>query len=283
MKLRQADIASRLSDRGHDPEAGLAAGADTLLLRDGGCARASANLVSGGGPRRTCFAFSPEERGRLILACSSRPLGNVEIETADGDARRRAHDDPHLQDEGPLRAHRPRPPGDPLLHPAGAAAERRPGATWRGTARNTSSAAESSACSRRFLPLKAIKAILDDQASSFSSTQRTFLLGVKQHLRPARRGQQRGPVDGSPSASARAAICRLHRARADRRPDRRAGERVIAQDDGSSRGWRCSARVREGPRLRSTISSYDEIVTQLFQREAQLLVAAARSTGAPRR
>ncbi|MGF1465550.1 MAG: MerR family transcriptional regulator [Sandaracinaceae bacterium] len=34
----------------------------------------------------------------------------------------------------------------------------------------------------RFLPLKAIKAILDDQQGAFEPTQRRFLIGVRQHL-----------------------------------------------------------------------------------------------------
>ena len=34
----------------------------------------------------------------------------------------------------------------------------------------------------RFLPLKAIKALLDDQDTAFSAAQRGFLLGVKQRL-----------------------------------------------------------------------------------------------------
>lgn len=133
----------------------------------------------------------------------------------------------------------------------------------------------------RFLPLKAIKAILDDQASSFSSTQRTFLLGVKQHL-PTQ-------LAGGPGSAVRVdeVAERLGLAQSDLsrfieleligvRIDE-AGERVIAQDDvWLLESWVEVQRIGFVKDLGFTVDDlllYDEIVTQLFQREAQLLAS----------
>ncbi|HJL15284.1 MAG TPA: MerR family transcriptional regulator [Sandaracinaceae bacterium LLY-WYZ-13_1] len=133
----------------------------------------------------------------------------------------------------------------------------------------------------RFLPLKAIKAILDDQQSAFDQTQRSFLLGVKQHLGQSLAAGTEAP--GEPVAVDEL-LARLDLPRADfdrvvaleligaRVED---GREVIAQDDvWLLESWAEVKRLGFAEELGigvDDLTIYDEIVTQLFQREAQLL------------
>lgn len=131
----------------------------------------------------------------------------------------------------------------------------------------------------RFLPLKAIKAILDDQQSAFSETQRGFLLGVKQHLTPAL--EEVLTVDAEELAE------RLDLDRADlarmvelelvgaRRDDE--GRLAIRQDDvWLVEAWAEVKRIGFADAVAVTpddLRIYDEIVTQLLTRETQLLAS----------
>jgi DNA-binding transcriptional MerR regulator len=136
----------------------------------------------------------------------------------------------------------------------------------------------------RFLPLKAIQAILDDQQAAFEPGQRALLLEVKQHLGrslAAGADSPREAVEVAPLLArlgvARGAFERLVElellgARVD--DD---GREVIAADD----VWLLEtwAQVRQlgfVEDLGFTVDDillYDEVVQQLFQREAQLLAA----------
>ncbi|MCA9604852.1 MAG: MerR family transcriptional regulator [Myxococcales bacterium] len=134
----------------------------------------------------------------------------------------------------------------------------------------------------RFLPLKAIKAILDDQQSAFSATQRGFLLGVKQHLAPSLED-----AGGAQTVDVAELAARLEIDRADvermvelelvgaRRDDD--GRLALRQDD----VWLVEAWA-EVKRLGFTdvldispddLRMYDEIVTQLLTRETQLVAS----------
>jgi DNA-binding transcriptional MerR regulator len=134
----------------------------------------------------------------------------------------------------------------------------------------------------RFLPLKAIQAILDDQQAAFDSSQRALLLEVKQHL-----GQSLGvgadapeeTVDVGPllerlgvarSAFDRLVALELLGSRHD--PE---GHEVIAADDvWLLETWAEVHRLGFVEDLGFTVDDvvvYDEIVQQLFQREAQIL------------
>jgi len=134
----------------------------------------------------------------------------------------------------------------------------------------------------RFLPLKAIKAILDDQQSAFSQEQRGFLLGVKQHLQTS--------FEDSPGQTVAIddLVQRLGLSRADVqrlfeleligvRTDEQTGHRVVAQDDvWLLEAWAEVTKLGIARELNITpedLRMYDEIVTQLFQREAQLIAS----------
>lgn len=135
----------------------------------------------------------------------------------------------------------------------------------------------------RFLPLKAIKAILDDQQSAFDQSQRSFLLGVKQHLSQSLAAGTEEPGVAAPLDEV---LARLDLSREDF--DRlvelemigvrvEGGREVIAQDDAwLLESWAEVQRlgfVRELGFSVDDLQLYDEIVTQLFQREAQLLAS----------
>jgi len=133
----------------------------------------------------------------------------------------------------------------------------------------------------RFLPLKAIKAILDDQESAFSETQRSFLLGVKRHLttqladRPGvtvRVDEVLERLRLAPSDLARFVELELIFVRTGE-----AGEQLINQDDvWILESWLEVQRLGFAKDLGFEVDDillYDEIVTQLFQREAQLLAS----------
>ncbi len=133
----------------------------------------------------------------------------------------------------------------------------------------------------RFLPLKAIKAILDDQQSAFTEKQRSLLIGVKQHLAHgvdegtgevarvdellARHGVERIDFD-------RMVELELIGAREDDE-----GHEVISLDDAwMLELWAEVNRLGFVRELGFTVDDlliYDEIVNQLFVREAQLIAS----------
>jgi DNA-binding transcriptional MerR regulator len=134
----------------------------------------------------------------------------------------------------------------------------------------------------RFLPLKAIKAILDDQQSAFEPSQRTFLLGVKQHLagslaagtdRPGETVKVKAlskRLDLPESTFARMVELELIGSQIDGD-----GDAVIAAEDAwLLETWAEVQRLGFVEKLGFSVDDilvYDEIVQQLFQREAQLL------------
>lgn len=133
----------------------------------------------------------------------------------------------------------------------------------------------------RFLPLKAIKAILDDQQSAFSATQRGFLLGVKQHLVPTLDDAAALTVDAGelaarlgiePSDVERMIELELVGARTDA-----SGRRAVRQDDvWLVAAWAEVKRLGFADALRITpddLRMYDEAVTQLLTRETQLIAS----------
>lgn len=136
----------------------------------------------------------------------------------------------------------------------------------------------------RFLPLKAIKAILDDRESAFEPSQRSFLLDVKQHLaRSLAAGTDRPgeavPVDAllarlelSKEAFHRLVELELIGSRTDE-----SGREVIAADDvWLLETWAEIQKLGFVEELGFSVDDilmYDEIVQQLFQREALLLAS----------
>jgi DNA-binding transcriptional MerR regulator len=135
----------------------------------------------------------------------------------------------------------------------------------------------------RFLPLKAIKALLDDQDTAFSSAQRSFLLGVKQRLDTLGRD-----AEGEKSAAdADEVIGRLGVPRADldrmieigvlgaRTDD--AGRTLIAEEDvWILQGWAEILRLgftRELGIGVDDLALIQEVVQDLFNREATLLAS----------
>lgn len=136
----------------------------------------------------------------------------------------------------------------------------------------------------RFLPLRAIKAILDDQESTFTSTQRAFLLGVKQHLdRSLAAGTDR-PGEGV-EVSELLARLGVDRGDFDRmveleligsRVDEHGREQIAKDDVWLLESWAEVQRLGFGKELGFSIDDvvvYEEVVTQLFQREAQLVAS----------
>lgn len=134
----------------------------------------------------------------------------------------------------------------------------------------------------RFLPLKAIKAILDDQQSAFSEPQRHFLLDVKQHLTLAKDADQ-------PRVGVRVdELCeKLEVPRTDvermieleligGRRDRQGVVWVAADDAWLIEAWAEARRFGFVQELGFSVDDllvYEEIVGQLFQREAQMLAS----------
>ncbi|MGE0787461.1 MAG: MerR family transcriptional regulator [Sandaracinaceae bacterium] len=133
----------------------------------------------------------------------------------------------------------------------------------------------------RFLPLKAIKAILDDQQAAFSEKQRGFLLGVKQHMARAITEGAGATVrvdevlerhDVAQKDFERMVELELIGARMD--DD---GHEVIAADDAwLVELWAEVNRlgfVRELGFTMDDMLLYDEVVNQLFIRETQLIAS----------
>ncbi|HBQ17817.1 MAG TPA: hypothetical protein DEF51_44050 [Myxococcales bacterium] len=135
----------------------------------------------------------------------------------------------------------------------------------------------------RFLPLKAIKAILDGQQGVFSASQRGFLLGVKQHLGPS---IAEGADRPGETVRVDATLERIGLDRADfdrmlaleligvREDDD--GNAVLAADDlWILESWAEVQRLGFDEALGFTVDDlvlYEEMVTQLFQAEAQMLL-----------
>ncbi|MBX3268964.1 MAG: MerR family transcriptional regulator [Sandaracinaceae bacterium] len=133
----------------------------------------------------------------------------------------------------------------------------------------------------RFLPLKAIKAVLDDQQSAFSETQRGFLIGVKQHLAAG--------LDDAPGltvdAQELAARLGLERADVERmvelelvggRTDDEGGLAIRQEDVWLVEAWAEVKRLGLTEALALTpadLRMYDEVVTELLTRETQLLAS----------
>lgn len=133
----------------------------------------------------------------------------------------------------------------------------------------------------RFLPLKAIKAVLDDQQSSFSAEQRSLLIGVKQHL-SATLDASHGEVVAVAEQLAKHEISRTDFDRmveleliATRKGDD--GQEVLRQDDvWILELWAEVNRlgfVRELGFTVDDLQLYDEIVNTLFIRETQLIAS----------
>jgi DNA-binding transcriptional MerR regulator len=136
----------------------------------------------------------------------------------------------------------------------------------------------------RFLPLKAIKAILDDQRSAFSPSQRGFLLGVKQHLGD---GLALGTDRPGEAVLLEPLLERLDCPKEDvarmieleligvRRDD--AGRELIAADDvWILESWVEVKRLGFVEELGFSVDDllvYDEAINALFQREAQLVAS----------
>jgi len=136
----------------------------------------------------------------------------------------------------------------------------------------------------RFLPLKAIKAILDDQQSTFSTSQRAFLLGVKQHL-----GQSLAEGTDRPgeAVAVEPLLSRLGLPRKDFdrmvelellgvRRDGEGRDVIAADDQWILESWAEVKRLGFVEELGFSVDDillYEEVVTQLFQREAQLLAS----------
>lgn len=135
----------------------------------------------------------------------------------------------------------------------------------------------------RFLPLKAIKAILDDRESAFTEVQRSFLVGVKQHL-----------TTSSPEAGPKAAvdadevIARLGLPRSDldrmieigllgARVDEATGHTLIAEDDvWILSGWADVVRLGFAREMGFTVDDLlqiQDVVQELFNREAQMVAS----------
>lgn len=135
----------------------------------------------------------------------------------------------------------------------------------------------------RFLPLKAIKALFDDQDAAFSAAQRSFLLGVKQRLHDLGKGAE----GEKPAIVADDVIVRLGVPRADldrmieigvlgAREDGE-GRTLIAEDDAwVLQAWAEILRLGFARELGigvDDLSLMQEVVQDLFNREATLLAS----------
>ncbi len=141
----------------------------------------------------------------------------------------------------------------------------------------------------RFLPLKAIKAILDDRESAFEPGQRSFLLDVKQHLgRSLAAGTDRPgeavPVDAllERLAFPRDSFRRLVELELIGSQLDASGREVIAADDvWLLETWAEIQKLGFVAELGFSVDDillYDEVVQQLFQREALLLASRISET-----
>lgn len=146
----------------------------------------------------------------------------------------------------------------------------------------------------RFLPLKAIKAILDDQESSFTQTQRAFLLGVKQHLGAGLAEGTAGPGASTPVAGLleRTGVSRDDFERMveleliGMRHDEDGAEVIATDDVWLLDSWSEAQRLGFGKELGFSVDDvliYERFVTQLFQREAQLLASRLTESLPPER
>jgi DNA-binding transcriptional MerR regulator len=135
----------------------------------------------------------------------------------------------------------------------------------------------------RFLPLKAIKAILDDQQSAFDQSQRSFLLGVKQHLGQDLAAGTETPGEPVPVGELLERL-EVPRADFDRMVElelmgvrHEGGREVIAQDDvWLLESWAEVQRLGFVEELGIRVDDlliYDEVVNRMFQGEAQLLAS----------
>lgn len=136
----------------------------------------------------------------------------------------------------------------------------------------------------RFLPLKAIKALLEDQHVAFSSAQRSVLLGVKQHLGAITTGEQHGRKT---SVDAEAVIERLGVPRADldrmielgilgAQIDAKGRARIAEEDTWILEGWAEALRLgylRELGLDVEVLRIVQDVVQELFQREAALIAS----------
>ena len=129
-----------------------------------------------------------------------------------------------------------------------------------------------------------IKAILDDQQSTFSTSQRAFLLGVKQHL-----GQSLAEGTDRPgeAVAVEPLLSRLGLPRKDFdrmvelellgvRRDGEGRDVIAADDQWILESWAEVKRLGFVEELGFSVDDillYEEVVTQLFQREAQLLAS----------
>ncbi|MDQ3036647.1 MAG: MerR family transcriptional regulator [Myxococcota bacterium] len=135
----------------------------------------------------------------------------------------------------------------------------------------------------RFLPLKAIKALLDDQDTAFSAAQRSFLLGVKQRLDDLGKDAE----GAKPAALADEVIGRLGVPRSDldrmiengvigARTDE-LGRTLIAEDDvWILQGWAEILRLGFARELGvgvDDLAMMQEVVQDLFNRETTLLAS----------
>lgn len=137
----------------------------------------------------------------------------------------------------------------------------------------------------RFLPLKAIRALLDDQESQFSQVQRSLLLEVKQRFTTSLLTQPTAPdvVVDADEACARHGV---ERADLDRmieigvlgvRVDEATGQAVLAQDDvWILAAWGEIQRLGFAKDLGFRVDDIQvlmEVVQDLFNREAVLLAS----------
>ncbi len=135
----------------------------------------------------------------------------------------------------------------------------------------------------RFLPLKAIKALLDDQDTAFTPTQRSFLLGVKQRLDHLGRGadSEKAAVDAD-EVIARHGVPRSDLDRmielgvlGARTDDQ--GRTLIAEDDAwIVRSWAEILRLGYARELGVEVDDLlmmQEVVQELFNRETTLLAS----------
>lgn len=142
----------------------------------------------------------------------------------------------------------------------------------------------------RFLPLRAIKAILDDQEGAFSRAQRPFVLGLKSHL----------SAELAPSSEATEAVAELltrtgvPREDFDRmlalelfatRLDDGGEERMRADDVWLVEHWaelRRSGLAEEAGYEVDDILLYESAVASLFQQQLALFLRRTRGLAPPR-
>lgn len=140
----------------------------------------------------------------------------------------------------------------------------------------------------RFLPLKAIRALLDDRDEAFSAAQRQQLHEIQAHLPPSLKARAERPS----TIDADELLARLGLGRDDLdgmaeigllAVDHSGGRPLIARDDAwLLELWADVRRAGFSPELGFTardLAMYEEAVSQMFQRETQLL--AARLEGLP--